>query len=285
MKNIKKILALLLAAALVFALSACGSNDEKVTAKVIDIALSSEEYAFAVDPNNSELLKSVNAFLTEIKENGQYDEVISHYFGEGKPVEIESAKEDPSKDQLIVVTEPGFEPFEYTSGDKYAGIDMEFAKMFADYLNKELVIKSIDFDSIFSTLNTGGADIGMAGITIKEDRKLLVNFSDPYYNAAQKLIVKSNDSKFDECKTKDDIDEILKSFDSNVKIGVQTGTTGNFYVEGDEEFGFDKLNATAVGFSNGSLAVTAMLNGDVDYVIIDEAPAQCITKAINATIG
>ena len=299
MKNLKKILALALAVLFVFSLAACGESSEPettseaqpaeeaaaVTAKVINIPLSSEEYAFAVNPNDDELLKSVNAFLAEIKDNGKYDEVISHYFGEGTPVEVESAQEDSSKDQLIVITEPGFEPFEYTSGDKYAGIDMEFAKMFADYLNKELVIKAIDFDSIFSTLNTNGADIGMAGITIKEDRKLLVNFSDPYYNASQNLIVKSNDQKFDDCKTKEDVDNILKTFDSNVKIGVQTGTTGNFYVEGDEEFGFEKLNATSVGFSNGSLAVTAMLNGDVDYVIIDEAPANCITKAINATIG
>ena len=158
---------------------------------------------------------------------------------------------------------------------------MEFAQMLADYLGKELVIKSIDFDAIFNTLNTNGADIGMAGITIKPDRELLVKFSDPYYNAAQNLIVKSDDTTFNDCKTKEDVDKILQSFDSNVKIGVQSGTTGNFYVEGDEEFGFEKLNATAVGFTTGSLAVTAMLNGDVSYVIIDEAPAKCIVRAIN----
>ncbi|MBR4911030.1 MAG: transporter substrate-binding domain-containing protein [Clostridia bacterium] len=286
MKNIKKLLALALAVLFVLSMAACGGNsDSKVTAKVINIPLSSEEYAFAVNPSDAELLTSVNNFLAEIKSNGKYDEVISHYFGEGSPVEIESATEDSSKDQLVVVTEPGFEPFEYTSGNKYVGIDMEFAKMLADYLGKELVIKSIDFDTIFETLNTGGADVGMAGITIKEDRKLLVSFSDPYYNAAQNLIVKSNNDKFNDCKTKEDVDKILQSFGSDVKIGVQNGTTGDFYVEGDDDFGFAKLNVTKVGFSNGSLAVTAMLNGDVDYVIIDEAPAQCITKAINKING
>ncbi len=288
MKNFKKIMALLLAVMFVFSLAACGessgnggSKGSALTAKVIDIPLSSEEYAFAVNPKDEALLTSVNAFLAEIKENGKYDEVIDHYFGDGKPVEIESAKEDTSKDQLIVITEPGFEPFEYTSGNKYVGIDMEFAKMLADYLGKELVIKSIDFDSIFNTLNNGDADIGMAGITIKPDRELLVKFSNPYYNAAQKLIVKSDDTKFNDCKTKEDVDKILQSFDSSVKIGVQTGTTGNFYVEGDDDFGFAKLNAKAVGFATGSLAVQAMMNGDVSYVIIDEAPANCITKAIN----
>lgn len=285
MKKFKSLFAVVLAAAMLFAMAACGNGDSgtdgKVTAKVIDIQLTSEEYAFAVNPNDKELLTKVNDFLKEIKSNGKFDEVIDHYFGDGKPVEVESAKEDSSKDQLVVVTEPGFEPFEYTSGNKYVGIDMELAKILAEYLNKELVIKSIDFDSIFSTLNTNGADIGMAGITVNEGRAKLVSFSDTYYNAAQKLIVKSNDDKFNSCKTKEDVEKLLDGLDKSVKIGVQSGTTGNSYVKGDEDFDFKGLKAQAVGYTNGSLAVTAMLNGDVDYVIIDEAPADCITKAVN----
>ena len=283
MKKITKILALVLAlTCIVAAFAGCGGKNTAKTAKVIDIQLTSEEYAFAVNPNDAELLTKVNAFLKEIKDNGKFDEICSHFFGEGTPVEVTSAQEDASKDQLIVVTEPGFEPFEYTKGDKYLGIDMEMAKLLADYLGKELVIKPIDFDSIFETLNTNGADIGMAGITVKPDRALLVNFSETYYNASQKIIVKDGDTTFDSCKTKEDVEKILNGFSSDVKIGVQTGTTGNFYVDGDEGFGFDGLKAKSVGFSNGSLAVTAMLNGDVDYVIIDEAPAACIVKAINA---
>ena len=286
MKKFTKVLALVLAlACIAAAFAGCGNKDNENTskaAKVIDIQLTSEEYAFAVNPNDAELLTKVNEFLTEIQSNGQFDEICNHYFGDGTPVEVTSAQEDASKDQLIVVTEPGFEPFEYTKGDKYVGIDMEMAKLLADYLGKELVIKPIDFDSIFETLNTNGADIGMAGITVKPDRALLVNFSNTYYNASQKIIVKDGDTTFDNCKTKEDVEKILNGFSADVKIGVQTGTTGNFYVDGDEGFGFDGLKAKSVGFSNGSLAVTAMLNGDVDYVIIDEAPAVCIVKAINA---
>lgn len=286
MKKFTKVLALVLAlACIAAAFAGCGNKDNENTskaAKVIDIQLTSEEYAFAVNPNDADLLTKVNEFLTEIQSNGQFDEICNHYFGDGTPVEVTSAQEDASKDQLIVVTEPGFEPFEYTKGDKYVGIDMEMAKLLADYLGKELVIKPIDFDSIFETLNTNGADIGMAGITVKPDRALLVNFSNTYYNASQKIIVKDGDTTFDNCKTKEDVEKILNGFSADVKIGVQTGTTGNFYVDGDEGFGFDGLKAKSVGFSNGSLAVTAMLNGDVDYVIIDEAPAVCIVKAINA---
>lgn len=286
MKKFTKVLALVLAlACIAAAFAGCGNKDNENTskaAKVIDIQLTSEEYAFAVNPNDAELLTKVNEFLTEIQSNGQFDEICNHYFGDGTPVEVTSAQEDASKDQLIVVTEPGFEPFEYTKGDKYVGIDMEMAKLLADYLGKELVIKPIDFDSIFETLNTNGADIGMAGITVKPDRALLVNFSNTYYNASQKIIVKDGDTTFDNCKTKKDVEKILNGFSADVKIGVQTGTTGHFYVDGDEGFGFDGLKAKSVGFANGSLAVTAMLNGDVDYVIIDEAPAVCIVKAINA---
>lgn len=282
MKKVLSLLAVIAIAATVFCFAGCG---EKVTAKVIDYQLTSEEYAFAVNPKDADLLAKVNAFLKEIKGNGKFDEVVGHYFGEGSPVEITSAKEDSSKDQLVVVTEPGFEPFEYTSGDKYVGIDMELAKMLADSLGKELVIKPIDFDSIFQTLNTDGADIGMAGITKNEERAKLVTFSDSYYNAAQKLIVKSNDTKFKDVKSKEDVETALKALSKDVKIGVQTGTTGQSYVDGDESFDFAGLTATSVGYQTGSLAVNAMLNGDVDYVIIDEAPAACIVKAINALNG
>lgn len=276
----KKLIALVAAVAtLAILCCSCGSSN---TAKVIDIQLTSEEYAFAINPNDTELQTKVNEFLKEIKSNGKFDEICQHYFGDGEPVAVSSAKEDSSKDQLIVVTEPGFEPFEYTDGDKYKGIDMEMAQLLAEYLNKELVIKSIEFDAIFQTLNTNGADIGMAGITVNEERAKLVTFSETYYNAAQKLIVKSDDKTFDECKTKEDVEAILNGFDSSVKIGVQTGTTGHSYVEGDEGFGFTGLKAKAVGYTNGSLAVSSMLNGDVNYVIIDEAPAAAITKALNA---
>ena len=87
---------------------------------------------------------------------------------------------------------------------------------------------------------------------------------------------------FANCKTKEDVDKILKSFDSSVLIGGQTGTTGQSYVQGNDEFGFEKLGATWKGYANGSLAVQDLINGGIKYVIIDAAPAQAITNAINA---
>lgn len=283
MKTCGKIIVLALALVMLLSVCACGAKTEEASGvKVIDYQLTSEEYAYAVTPSKPELVDSLNAFLEESMSNGVFDEIIDHYFGDGEPVEVVSAEQDSSKDQLLVVTEPGFEPFEYTSGDKYLGVDMEMMAAFAEYLGKELVIITIDFDSIFETLNTDGADIGAAGITYNEARAQLVNFSNTYYNAAQKVIVKASDSTFDDCSSAEEVEAILKGFDSKVKIGVQAGTTGNSYVDGSEDFGFDGLTAVSVGYTTPSLAVTAMLNGDVDYVIADEAPAECIARAINA---
>lgn len=122
----------------------------------------------------------------------------------------------------------------------------------------------------------------MAGLTVSEERAEMVNFTDSYYSASQKLIVKGDDTTFDNCKTKEDVEAILNGFDSTVNIGGQNGTTGQSYVEGSEGLGFAGLKATFVGYSNGSLAVQDLINGGVNYVIIDAAPAAAITTAINA---
>ncbi len=275
----RKIISFVLILAFSFCFTACGDD---VTAKVIDINLTQEEYAFGVDKNQPELLQQVNDFIAEIKQNGKLEEITNKYFGDGTPTPVTSAVKDSSKDQLVVATNAAFEPFEYTDGDKYLGIDMEIAYLLAQKLGKELVIDNMNFDAVCLSVGQQKCDIAMAGLTIKEDRKEHVNFSSPYYEASQKLIVRSDDSTFDNCTTAADVEAILKGFDNTTKIGVQNGTTGQFYVKGDAGWEFDGFATTCVGFANGSLAVQDMLNGNVQYVVIDSAPAQFITAAINA---
>ncbi len=261
------------------------SKDETASAgalKVIDVDLSDEQYAFGVDKDQTDLLEQVNAFIKEIQDNGEFDKICNNYFGDGEPVPVESAVEDSSKDQLVVATNAGFEPFEYTKGDKYLGIDMEIAKALADKLGKELVIANMDFDAVCLAIGQHKCDIAMSGLTIKESRKKYVTFTDPYYNASQRLIVKSDDTEFDSMKDADSINKALMGKDSSVKIGVQNGTTGQLYCEGDDEAGFKKLPVQAVGYKNGSLACQDLINGNLNYVIIDSAPAKCITDALNA---
>ena len=264
-------------------LTGCGekSGGGAGVVKVVDIPLTEEEYAFGVDKNQPELLEEVNKFIAQIKSDGTFDKILNNYFGDGTPSPVTSAELDPSKDQLVVATNAAFEPFEYMAGDKYLGIDMEIAGLLAKHLGKELVISNMDFEAVCLSVGQGKADIAMAGLTIKEERKEYVTFSDKYYDAAQMLIVKSSDKRFDNCKTTEDVEAVLNGLDSKTRIGVQNGTTGEFYVRGDEDWGFPGYKVECIGYKSGSLAVQDMLNGNIDLVIIDEAPAKCIVEAFN----
>ena len=286
----KKLLAVCLTAALTVGMIAgCGSSDSgsgsdgssAKTAKVIDVDLTSEEYAFGVDQTQPELLEQVNAFIAKIQEDGTLVEIFDKYFGDGEPTPVESAALDESKDQLVVATNAAFEPFEYMEGDSYVGIDMEIAALLADELGQELVIQNMDFDAVCLSVGQQKCDIAMAGLTVSEERREYVTFSDTYYQASQRLIVPSDDTTFDDMTDAESIAAALAELDSSVKIGVQQGTTGNSYVEGDESLGFPGLEATCQTYKSGSLAVQDMLNGNIDYVIIDAAPAAAITEAIN----
>lgn len=283
----KKLLAAALCAVLaVGMLAGCGSSDSgddssTKTAKVIDVDLTEEEYAFGVDKTQPELLEQVNSFISKIKDDGTLDEIFEKYFGGGEPTAVESAALDESKDQLVVATNAAFEPFEYMQGDSYVGIDMEIAALLAEELGKELVIQNMDFDAVCLSVGQQKCDIAMAGLTVSEDRKEYVTFSDTYYQASQRLIVPSDDTTFIDMTDADEIAAALAELDSSVKIGVQQGTTGQSYVEGSEDLGFPGLEATCQPYKSGSLAVQDMLNGNIDYVIIDAAPAAAISEAIN----
>ena len=280
----KKLLVIALSMALALTMlvgCSSGKNSAKATAQVIDIDLTEEEYAFGVDKDQPELLKSVNELIEKIMSDGRFDEICDRYFGDGTPVAVKSGNLDTGKDQLVVATNAAFEPFEYKQGDSYYGIDMEIADLIAKELNMELVIADMDFDAVCLSVGQHKADIAMAGLTVREDRKEYVDFTTSYYNASQKLIVKSGDETFKDCKTAAEIEEKLKGL-KDIKVGVQNGTTGMFYVQGDEDWGFEGLGCQCVGYKNGSLAVQDLLNGNISYVIIDSAPAAAITKAINA---
>ncbi len=283
----KKFLAIALAAVMLFALAACGGNDTpgnetKDVVKVIDINLTEEEYAFGVDKNQPELLEDVNKFIEKIMTDGTFDEICNKYFGDGEPTPVKSATEDSSKDQLIVATNANFAPFEYMQGDSYYGIDMEIAALLAEELGKELVINNMKFDSVCLSVGEHKCDIAMAGLTVNETRKEVVTFSKSYYNAYQKLIVKADDTTFDACTDAASVDAILNASEGSKTVGYQNGTTADFYVNGNAEWGFDGLNVGAKGYDNGALAVQDLINGNIDYVMIDADPATRIVENYNA---
>ena len=281
-KTFAKLAAVVMALSLMLTCFAgCGAKNTKV--KVIDLPLSEETYAFAVAKGEDAFLKQVNDFLKEIKDNGKFDEICNNYFGDGTPVTFKSATLDTSKDQLVVATSTGFEPFEMVDQEgNYSGVDLEIAYELAKKLGKELVIQDMDFDAVVNSVQTGVCDIGMAGLSVTPDRQKVVTFSDSYYNASQVVITMEDDTTFDACKKGEDVAAILKALDASNKIGCQAGTTGELYIKGDEDYGFDKLTAEAAPYKYVALAITAMQQGQVKYVIADNGPAKAIAAKLNA---
>lgn len=282
----RKLVAAVMAVSMAALVTGCTSgadsgNGGDGVVKTINISLTDEQYAFGVSKNDDELLAKTNEYIASVKSDGTLDAICERYFGDGQPVGVTSATEDSSKDQLIVATNAEFSPFEYKEGDTFYGIDMELAQGLADYLGQELVILDVDFEAVCTYVDTGKADMAIAGLTINETRKESVNFSDSYYTASQVVIVPSGNTEFDSCLSADDVLAVIAG-QSSGKIGGQSGTTAEYFVKGDEDWGFDGLsNMTWVGYTSGSLAVNDMLSGHIDYVIIDEAPANMIVKKVN----
>ncbi len=285
-KNLIKIFAALTAAcALALALVACPSDNTPGGVKLIDVKLTDEEYAFVCKKGNTELTESLNAFLQESKANGSFDALVAKYFeGVGEKVGYDVTTSDVKNDEtnLVVVTNCPFEPFEYIGDDgKIYGLDIELAAAYAESAGLTLVVKNIGFDDIFSQIDAGYADVGMAGITVSEDRAELYDFTNTYYKASQKLIVAADNTDFDDCTTAEQVEKKLSEL-SGVNIGYQIGTTGGMYVNGDEDFGFSGFpNITGKGYSTAQEAITDLVNGNLYAVIVDEAPANALVKAVN----
>lgn len=172
------------------------------------------------------------------------------------------------KEQLVMATNANFPPYEYMEGDEYKGIDIEMAQKLAEKLNMELVIENVEFGTIVGGVETKKFDIGVAGMTVTDERKEQVNFSDTYATGVQVVIVKEGGK----VASLDDLagDDIM--------IGVQQDTTGDIYASDDVEnggYGADHVTS----FKNGADAVSALINGQVDAVIIDSEPAKSFVAA------
>ena len=214
----KKLTALLLGAAMVLSLAACGGT------------ASSSEAASSSEGASSEAATEVTTV-------------------------------EPGK--LIMTTNAAFPPYEMTTDDgDYEGIDVEIAGAIADKLGLELVIDNKDFDAALLAVQGGeAADMVMAGVTVTDERKAVMDFTDSYASGVQVVIVPE--------------DSDIASIDDmqGKMIGVQRGTTGDLYCSDTvENGGFGAENVTP--YPDGLTAVQALMNGQVDCVVIDNAPAQ-----------
>lgn len=283
----KKLLGLFVVVLMLGSFTSCGNDEKSSKVKIIDVKLTNENYAYVVKKGNNDLVESFNTFLKEIKSNGTFDEIVAKYFegiGTKKGVDFVTTVETTNDENTFVVaTNCPFEPFEYIGIDgKMYGIDIEIAQAYAKENNLNLVVKNIDFDAIFTNVDSDYADIGMAGITISDERLELYDFTDTYYDAAQKLVVLENNTAFDNCKTVEEVEGVLASLNKE-KIGYQIGTTGNWYVAGDEGWGYPGFsNVESKGYKTAQLAIQDIINGQIYGVVVDEAPAEAMVKAINS---
>ena len=194
-------------------------------------------------------------------------------------VEAEAAKEEAEDAEAaegatdaaeVTTVEPGvltmgtnatFPPYEYKDGDDVVGIDAEIAQALADKLGLQLEIVDMDFDSLVASVQSGKIDMSLAGMTVTEERKQNVDFTDSYATGVQVIIVKEDS----DIASADDLEGKL--------IGVQQGTTGHLYCSDD--FGEDNV----IPYANGATAVQALLQGKVDCVVIDQEPAKAFVEA------
>ena len=163
--------------------------------------------------------------------------------------------------KLIMSTNAAFPPYEMVADDgSFEGIDVEIAGAIAEKLGLELVVDDMDFDAALLAVQQNKSDVVMAGVTVTEDRMMVMNFSDSYATGVQVIIVAEGSDV-----TIDNLGEKM--------IGTQRATTGNIYATDD--YGEDHVTA----YDNGASAVQALMNGQVDCVIIDSAPAQAFVDA------
>lgn len=163
-----------------------------------------------------------------------------------------------NENELVLVTEAGFAPYEYYEDGEIVGVDIDIAKEIAKELGKELVIKDVSFDFVINEVKSGKADFAAAGISITPERAKEVDFTMEYTTSNQVVVVKKDSS--------------IKDFDDikNKKIAVQLGTVADLYVEENYK------KATVVSHKKYLSAVEDVKTGKADCIIMDELPAKAI---------
>ena len=160
--------------------------------KILDEPFVEEEYAICLKKGNDELLDKINGALKELKEDGTVDDIMNNYIGDNiGETPYESPEDvDRSNGTLVMATNAEFPPYESKENDKVVGIDADMMQAVCDKLGYELKIDDMAFDSIISAVQSGKADVGVAGMTVTPDREKNVLFSDTYTSSSQVIIVR-----------------------------------------------------------------------------------------------
>ena len=185
------------------------------------------------------------------------------------------------EEELVMATNAAFPPYEYKDDNgEFAGIDVEIAQAIAEKLGMKLKIEDVDFDTIVAGVESGKFTMGMAGMTVTEERKQSVNFSTTYAKGIQVVIVKegSTITAADDFFNLDEEGNWVSLKDASVKVGVQQGTTGDIYASSaPEDWGFGEDNV--IRYKTGADAIQALKEDKVAAVIIDNEPAKAFVAA------
>lgn len=189
---------------------------------------------------------------------------------------------------ISVYTNAYFAPFEYYDGTDIVGVDVDIMNMVGEKLGREVTYTNVEFGTIIDTVSSGKlADVGAAGITITAARQELVDFSDPYFTSVQYVVYPAGAMEID--GTDGDVDYILWDSLADKKIGVQTDTTGDIYVDleinSDGSADYDEYTGVLYGtetsqtrYDSAQLAVDAVGAGQIDVVVVDYLPASYIVE-------
>lgn len=161
--------------------------------RILDEPFELEEYAICISKENTELKDNINTALAELKTDGTLDAIIANYIGDttkGKSPYESPEDVDRSGGKLVMATNAAFEPYEYYDNNTIVGLDVDMAQAIADKLGMELKVEDMEFDSIITAVQSGKADIGVAGMTKTEERLKNVDFTDSYTTATQVIIVR-----------------------------------------------------------------------------------------------
>ena len=274
-KLLTALLAGILAVAAMFTFTACKPDDNaeiKYVANAV-YGIKVEEYGFAVG-NNATKKTEIIAAMNEVISETSIDEVVAYYTALSNDATPSNTLEfanlsDYTAGTLNVYTCSGFEPYEFVDdNNNVIGVDVYLMELVCEKLNMKINVVDMDFDGICGKVASEDNAVGAAGITITNERKLQVTFSNPYYNSVQYIISPDYQAH-----------KSLVCL-AGKKIGVQKGTTGAMLVEkAIAEGELKDTGATMVEYDTGAVAYTALKAGKIDFIVIDELPAKKLVGA------
>ena len=271
-----------------FALVACNGDDKNYVA-VAAIDLLQEDFGIAVKKGNTSLMNAVNVVIDEWLANGKMNQYMDYYSalaneekgGESAvaPDGLQTSWDFGSATEVVTMyTESGFAPYEFYKGENIVGLDVAIMSQAGVNLGKKLEVKDVVFDVVATNVaNSTGDAVGAAGITINDERKQVIDFSNVY--ASSTLVIVSENGQYSSVK---DL--------AGKTVGVQEGTSGDLIISAAKGAGYTYENedgqdvtVTAVGatvkqYKQYALALQDLKNGRIDAILMDKIPAELMLK-------